>query len=321
MLCLSDLPYDIHLSIVNRLPIDDARNLGKYIENDHGVGEYLLQPLYMVNYLKTKVLNNTCHYILRKTTQTIHDTIKRFKESEYKPMRLNTTNGTIYTLHPDSLNHSFFISNITVPDIPDKAFTFSFHSLARGVTEIYYGGLDVLVIVIDNCADRVRNVLVRIPYHCEDHVYGFAASATRLISGILRLSPMFADWKVRCEYMLCRSVGEGPYVRAVSAKYNTRHVDSFYHRFMERLLHFALEKNGYEFSIRPWDPATSVVKKEIALMRHPPYVDTAASVEEILQGLGFPNNAQVKTDVYLNPQTQSYYEVVVEEVVGENEMA
>lgn len=317
---MSDMPYDIQLTIVNNLSVKDAKNFGKYIQNEKGVEKYLLAQEYISHYLNNKLIHNLCNAVIFNTINMVCRTIKSFRNSDFKPLRLNTDNGILYTRYPESMKNSFFVSNITLPELPHKNLSLSFQTIGRGRNIVYYDVVDVLLVVIDDVNEKLRNILVRIPYNCEDYVFGFAANSVQLISNILKETPQFKDWGVSCEYMLYSLNWSNSCVCPISSKYNTRNIDVFYHQFMEKLLYVSLENNGYKFRIRPWDVQTSMFKNDTARMKNPLYINRSYNVENILHDIGFPKNEDIKSDVYINPQTSIYYEIRLEdqEEIGEN---
>ena len=168
--------------------------------------------------------------------------------------------------------------------------------------------------------DKTRNLFVRMPYECEEYIYGFAGSVIQTISNIINVQVHLSrEWKVNCEYMLCRNSKSRFYVNVVSSTYKTRGIDPIYHIFFEKILNIYLRNQGYSYIVKPWD-IYSVFKQHKALMIYPSYIED--SIEVMFQELGFPNNVQVATNIFLNNDTLQFYEIMPGddglEVVDEN---
>lgn len=304
---IHDLPNDIHLNIVNYLSLNGSIQFGILLNNQKGVHKHLLSKEYMVSYLKRADITDLCNLILKEMITMIQRIVRNYENSSLRPIRLNTTNGTIYTLYPRNLSRSFFVSNIKIPAISNKSFTISFQSITRNITEIYYGGLDVLAIVVDDEVNRTRNIFVRIPYDCEEYTYGFAVNIVRILGKIIMIMDRYQGWKVECSYMLYTSNVDDVNVRPVCPNYKTRAINPMNHEFFHALLNFSLSDLGYEYHIRPWTNKYSVVHKQATLVKYPPH--KSYGVEIMLQNNGFPSNNEIITDIYLNIQNGRYYEV------------
>jgi hypothetical protein len=307
-----DLPYDIHLNITNHLSIQDAKNFACFIQNEKNVKNHLLSREYMRSFLKHNPIIKSLHYlIVRSAVYYVRDVIKYYSQSQYRPVRLNTMLGTLYTQHPEMVNNCFFLSDIKVPELPNRTFSVSFQSFSRSIMEIYYGGLDVHVVIFDDEMTKTRTIFTRLPYDCEEYVFGFTASLVRLLSSIIGTNPKFLNWKVKCEYILCNIVPNQPCIRIVSANYNTRSADVFKHMFYEKMLIYTFMDMNIEYVVEQWNVDRSLITKDMALLQYPPHMDYGT--ETMLQELGFPDNNDVKTNIYVNVEDNSYIEYTLDE--------
>lgn len=318
---MNTFPYDIQLNIVNHLGIKDGKNFGKYLKKEEDIKKHMLTNEYLKCYIKNKEIYKICHAIAENTLKIHGDLYSAYKNKNVKPLRLNMKNSTFYTLYPTDLLKAIEIADIHIPQLPDRIFSYQFKTLSNGIFNMCYEGLGVYLFIVDDKMKKKRHILVRIPYDCDEFIYGFAASIVKILSSRIIKIPELNDWNIHCEYILSEDINHDPnFVRAIMSRYNTRSVDMFKHMFFEKILRISLHGNGYEYKISPWNLDSSIIRKEFALMK---YCNTIAYItEDSLQRLNFTKNKIIACDVFVDPNTNQFYicdrpDIMIEEV-GEN---
>lgn len=305
----NQLPYDIQLNIINHLSPKDGKNFGIFIKKENEVKKHMLTDDYICSYLGNKEVQAISNILINSTIKVHGDIVINFNTNPLKPVRYNTGNGVLYLMYPTDMVKAAKIINIKIPCFPDKTFSYVFKTLSKGHYLSYYYGIEVMFFIADDYVKKTRNVFVRIPYDCEDYTYTFVSTMVRIISNRLQNVESMKGWKINCEYMMCNEKNHDKmFVNGIMSKYKTRSVDSFKHSFIERILYCSLINNGYEFNISPWNISSSSIRKEFALMKYNDYIDIY--VEETLHGYGLTNNAIHTSDVYINPSTYKYHEIM-----------
>lgn len=300
ILKLNDIPMDIIINIVNKLSVQDAKNLEIVLQTKK-IPKHLMSTEYIYTLIKSPKIVALWTNLLIKPTHLFRK-LNEFNSSHIqKVIRYNSENGTAYGLYSEMVynfqGYAFHLKDISIPEFPNIKFGHSFQRFPNQY-EMYYNVFDILLIVKDDHDTKCRKIFIRFPYQRNEYAYIFAILLLRAICGMIFVKPMFTDWTVRGYYMIyeldTKTTNNGtnrPLLKPVPYMEN-----DFNHNFFINMLYKYVLYDRPTVIIDEWQETNTCFPKQACTLIYP---NLSLVTNKFINNLGIDENDIAMRDIYI----------------------